>query len=336
MLLISFIIPVYNCESHIKECLTSLLQQGLNEEEYELIIINDGSTDNSLKIIKNKSIRFKHIKIIDQSNRGVSYSRNLGIEISQGYYICFIDADDRLIENGFKLIVKDFIYNYNFPEIIKYQMYTVDKFYKKHLDVINEYKVTFWGNIQEYIKKFGITFSTCNQLVSRNLIITNKIKYESILMGEDLLFNLRLYNDNKIQILSTNLNIYRYNVRNNSTVNNIDTQHNLKIFYSLIELYKYLIEYEKSTSYPIEYYEKYKIINRRWIFTRLCASRLSLKKISICIKLIKNYEIFKFKDKNNLLNRFMLFLLSNPFLLYVFSLTYRIFLVIVKPYIKRN
>lgn len=89
---VSFILPVYNVEPYLRECLDSILRQSLND--YEIILINDGSKDNSLAICKEYEAAHDNIKVIDQPNSGVSVARNTGMKAAQGKYICFMDADD--------------------------------------------------------------------------------------------------------------------------------------------------------------------------------------------------------------------------------------------------
>ena len=89
--LVSVIIPVYNVEKYIKQCLESIINQTL--KEIEIIIVNDGTKDNSMKIVE-EYIADKRIKIINKENGGISSARNAGMEIAQGEYIYFIDSDD--------------------------------------------------------------------------------------------------------------------------------------------------------------------------------------------------------------------------------------------------
>lgn len=89
---ISVIIPVYNSEKYLKECLDSIIQQTINP--IEIICIDDGSTDDSERIITSYKEQYDNIEIIKQSNKGSGPARNLGIEFSHGKYICFMDADD--------------------------------------------------------------------------------------------------------------------------------------------------------------------------------------------------------------------------------------------------
>lgn len=94
---ISIIVPVYNGEEHLKECLDSIVNQEYTN--LDIIIVNDGSTDNSLKICQDYSERDPRINLIDQSNQGRSTARNVGIEAAQGSCIAFVDQDDYIWPN---------------------------------------------------------------------------------------------------------------------------------------------------------------------------------------------------------------------------------------------
>lgn len=94
---ISVIIPVYNVEKYIKECLDSLIRQTF--ANIEIICVNDGSTDNSLLTLEEYAQKDSRIKVISQENLGVSEARNAGIKIAQGKYLSFIDPDDYVEDN---------------------------------------------------------------------------------------------------------------------------------------------------------------------------------------------------------------------------------------------
>lgn len=100
---ISIITSVYNTESYLKECLDSLLNQ--TNQDFELIIINDGSKDDSLKIIKNYENKIKNMIIIDKKNTGVADSRNKGLERATGDYMMFLDSDDYLETDAIEKII---------------------------------------------------------------------------------------------------------------------------------------------------------------------------------------------------------------------------------------
>ena len=102
---LSIIIPAYNAEKYLDECLASCYRQEMSECDYELIIINDGSTDGTLEKAQEWSASHSNIKIISQENKGLSRSRNAGIEASQGDYVMFLDSDDQLADNSIARIL---------------------------------------------------------------------------------------------------------------------------------------------------------------------------------------------------------------------------------------
>lgn len=128
---LSIIVPVYNVEKYIRPCMESIFRQGLDDDIFEVIIVNDGSTDNSMEMITDIIQQHNNINVINQENQGLSVARNNGMDIASGDYIQFVDSDDLLIENTVpylldkaissqaKLIVADFI-KMNDSEISEY------------------------------------------------------------------------------------------------------------------------------------------------------------------------------------------------------------------------
>ena len=102
--ILSIIIPVYNVEAFIERCLKSVEDQDLSLNEYEVISVNDGSTDCSLDILNRLSSHYHNIKIISQENKGLSEARNTGLKHATGKYIMFVDSDDWIEKNCLKKI----------------------------------------------------------------------------------------------------------------------------------------------------------------------------------------------------------------------------------------
>ncbi|MCU7212133.1 glycosyltransferase family 2 protein [Turicibacter sanguinis] len=101
---ISIIVPIYNVEKYLSKCVDSILNQSF--KDFELILVNDGSTDESGKICDAYSLKDKRIKVIHQSNKGVGSARNVGINCAIGEYIAFIDPDDYIHENMYEILYK--------------------------------------------------------------------------------------------------------------------------------------------------------------------------------------------------------------------------------------
>ena len=96
MVKLSIVIPVYNVEHYLDECVSSLYNQDIHEEDFEVLLIDDGSTDNSLSIAKQWAEKHGNVRVFHQENQGQGPARNLGIDNAIGDYICFVDSDDWL------------------------------------------------------------------------------------------------------------------------------------------------------------------------------------------------------------------------------------------------
>lgn len=109
-MILSIVIPVYNVEEYIRQCLESVLTQDIPYSDYEIIIVNDGSTDLSLPIAEDYANRYSNINIYSQENKGLSAARNTGLIHTKGDYVWFVDSDDFLEKNCFKEIA-ELLYN---------------------------------------------------------------------------------------------------------------------------------------------------------------------------------------------------------------------------------
>lgn len=100
---LSIIIPVYNVESYINQCLDSIVSQTIPAEDFEVIIINDGTRDNSGDIAREYEKKYSNVRVYDFENAGISVARNRGIDLAKGRYIYFVDSDDFIIPNSLRL-----------------------------------------------------------------------------------------------------------------------------------------------------------------------------------------------------------------------------------------
>ncbi|MDU3526247.1 glycosyltransferase family 2 protein [Clostridium sp.] len=243
----SIIVPVYNIQVYIEECLMSIRNQDI--KDIEIICVNDCSTDNSLNIL-NKIIKIDdRIKIINhERNKGLSAARNTGIREAKGKYILFIDGDDILVENSLKRIYlqiknKDldilrcnFIYFYNNRNIYtENKRYDIDK-----RNIINgeelfvslykskEYKPMAWMNI--YRREF---------LLKNNLFFCDGI------LHEDVEFTPRAFARAKNTDIA-NINLIIYRIRDNSITSTFNPKKNRDLLYIII-LLKEMIENEVSS-----------------------------------------------------------------------------------------
>lgn len=217
MILLSIIVPVYNIENYITRCIESLLNQGFSQNEYEIILINDGSTDNSEQICLHYATLYNNIIFKSQINQGVSAARNSGLEMARGKYICFVDGDDYLISNGLSTVFYNYTSKDN-PDITIYQRYII----KNHLDHPTENKSpkgekTFEGNGQNYILKNGLIFNITTTIFKKSFLTENNLKFSNYTIAEDFLFFTSALFLNPT-VISTSYNIYRYIMHGNSII----------------------------------------------------------------------------------------------------------------------
>ena len=119
---ISVIIPVYNCEKYIKSCVESLKKQTLPADDFQVIFINDGSSDNGGEICANYAREDKNIVYFAKENGGVSSARNKGIELAEGKYVMFLDADDTLSAGSLKALYNFFEAHYDEVDLVTYSI----------------------------------------------------------------------------------------------------------------------------------------------------------------------------------------------------------------------
>ncbi len=176
---LSVVIPLYNCEPYIAMCLDSILQQGLEESEYEVVVVNDGSTDKGADIASEYCKSYVNFRLLNKENGGISSARNLGMDEAKGEYIYFVDADDRLIANGMRTLYDSYLRGKKHPDMITFWSHTVDRYYKaKDWDYIRPHKELFRGSFPDYANTYGIGFAPVwNRILSRKFLVDNNIRF---------------------------------------------------------------------------------------------------------------------------------------------------------------
>lgn len=207
--MISIIIPVYNSEKYIKECLNSIFNNSI--ENLEIIIIDDGSSDNSKLYIDEFLIKYNNIKYFYQENKGVSKARNLGVLKSSGDYIMFLDSDDCL-SSDFMDLVNEKIINEK-PDCI---LYGHNKFFNdgkkiiSKIDFLSENKIYNNYEILDNILNFKIKGYICDKIFKKYIWENNKIEFSNMKYCEDWFpITKAIYYSKKISVISKDIYCYR-------------------------------------------------------------------------------------------------------------------------------
>ena len=233
--MISIIVPVYNAEKYLEQCVKSILNQ--NYSDFELLLIDDGSTDESAKICD--SFIYDHrVRTFHRTNSGVSSSRNFGLDNAKGEYITFIDSDDWIEESYLSVLMQNLIENevdisscncFVESATKKYVRGTYESKLLSNIDALNCYSKYYfsvvWGRIYKSSILKGIRFN------------------ENIYYSEDTLFYTEAAINSKILYFDSTP-LYHYRINENSAMNKkFDLRKRITDFYARLEIVK---EYESN------------------------------------------------------------------------------------------
>ena len=225
--LVSIIVPVYNVEKYVSECVNSLRRQSYNK--IEIILVDDGSKDRSGLICDSFMKIDKRITVIHKKNEGLGYARNAGLNVAKGEYVYFIDSDDIVGENIISELVAilrknscdTVIGGYTRVDNVGKQLYeTAYKsfLYESNSSIKNELLPRLFGSSP--IKRDSVRMSVWNVLFSMSIIKENKLSFlsERDVVSEDIIWDIDYYK-NAQKVLLTNFTDYFYRKRDKSLTN---------------------------------------------------------------------------------------------------------------------
>ncbi|NLM05238.1 MAG: glycosyltransferase [Clostridiales bacterium] len=238
---LSIIIPIYNMEKYLEECIESIFNNKKINYDFEVICINDGSTDSSLEILENYKEKYSvdKLKIISIKNSGVSAARNIGIKEARGEYITFIDSDDWISD--------DFLES-TFTAIDENQD---SELYIFNTDFVGKKTINHKEKISDTV--FNTENHACAKIFKRDIIEKNDIEFPVHLkLAEDMVFTFKyIFMISKIKYIDKSIYCYRCNREGSTMTTQVSRFYN-QIFYACDELYNYSIEKKKFSDFKEE------------------------------------------------------------------------------------
>lgn len=280
---ISIIIPVYNVEKYIKRCLDSVINQ--TYKNIEVILINDGSLDNSGLICNEYAKKYNNIKVFHKENGGVSSARNLGIDKANGEYLAFVDPDDFIDKYMYEKLYNS-IKKFNSEIAVSSFSYIINGIEDKQ-DISNK-EIVFSKEvvIEKYFQNvypFNYSF-LCNKLFKKELF--NEVRLNvKILVQEDTEIMIKLYNKSK-KISYIGEALYFYELRNESLTSNKISRGKITTEQAFLEIYKY-------TKKSLSQFKSQALLKYTSYF------------FNIIIEIIKNYDEYEY-DYYNLIRKLRL------------------------------
>ena len=314
--MISIIVPVYNVESYLKECLESIRQQTFTD--FEVILVNDGSTDSSKEICERFCQQDSRFKLVTQANQGVSIARNRGVRESIGEYIMFVDSDDVIKAN-----ILDVLLSYMKADVDLVECNLVRD--QEELHKNKPIRVIFEGNSTAAIIKCialkEVNYSPCAKLYRREIVekvpFLEGVIYEDVYTGINFLKNIR-------KMLVVDLTGYYYRFSSNSIMTTSFNEKNLDIFKvgnQLIESFQddaYLLPY-------IGYFMFYLGVSHYY--------RDGITKKSPCVSLYENFikeSAFIAKQSQEVVRKYRLLRLYLIAPKYFFTITHPVYQFLYK------
>ncbi|MEW4924514.1 glycosyltransferase [Algibacter sp. 2305UL17-15] len=230
---LSIVIPLYNKEQFIERCLLSLINQDVSLHEYEIIIINDGSTDSSASIVEIYKKKYSNIHLFNQKNLGPSAARNKGIDVAKGEYIYFIDADDYLAENVLNILLK--LAEKNNLEILGFNSIyrTDDAKIESSTPVVNDFSLNVMDGIT-FIGECDYRNEVWWYLIKKDFLIDIGLRFvERKFMVEDSIFTSNIFVKAN-RVAKKNMDVHRFVRVENSVTTSTDNTHLKKFIFDLV------------------------------------------------------------------------------------------------------
>lgn len=209
--LLSIIVPVYNVERYISRCMESIFNQGLNEKDYEVIIVNDGTQDRSMEVIQDIISQHDNVTIVNQENQSLSVARNNGIAKAKGEYILMPDSDDLLIKNSLDVLLELALEFKADLVVADFLEMTDDEI--KHLDIVRQKSLKVKEKTGEQLFLEDLNPRQCyvwRTLYRRAFIQENKLTFVPGVRYQDVPFTHECYlRAGKCLRVSRLLNVYR-------------------------------------------------------------------------------------------------------------------------------
>lgn len=313
---ISLIIAAYNVESFIEKCILSCLHQDLSNDSFEVIVVDDGSTDDTALILEKSKSDFSNLKIIKQKNSGLGATRNTGLLEAKGEYVWFIDGDDYIKENCL-IQITNFLNDRNLDccvldyNVVSNKNITQNSLFQESLENKNE---IFTG--ENYYYKYYEKNYTWIFIFKKSIFIDNRIYFrERINMQDSEILPKLMYNIKRLSFLHKNL--YYYVQHPNSFTNSTDNIKRLNYFNSIIQVKKSLeiqsIDLKNQQKLNIGIQKKIESLHTIILF-HLTFFKYDNKMMQRIIKLLKSNDSYPLKATINGKMKFVQIALNiNPF-----------------------
>lgn len=286
---LSIIVPIYKVEQYLRKCVDSLLYQDLSRDEYEVILVDDGSPDKCGAICEEYASEFAHVKVVHRENGGLSAARNSGIEVAQGRFVLFVDPDDYLEPNVLKTLIEKMetdhldILRFNYRNVNeKYEVFEPNKVSKPFVD----YRDSVCNGLTFLTDRLGFGCYAWQFVIKRDLL-------EDCVFKEGIYFEDTEWTPRVLlkahRVTSTSMMVYNYLLREGSITQSVDEKKKRKVLNDKLKLIDSMMA------------QKFGISDKRWFEGMISQIVLSIlgyvcrynkeERLSVC-QTLKSKKVF--------------------------------------------
>ncbi len=339
-MLLSVVIPMFNGEKYISECIHSIVEQELSGNDLEIIVVDDGSTDGGADIVKELMKIYDNIILLQQDNQGLGKSRNNGADVAKGEWIHFVDCDDRISDNSYQLILDQLfvsIQNGFVPDVVSFKSQTL-----KGGKITHPYtptnQIQFQGTFFDYVNNYGFRIPVWGYWISRRFWDSMGVRFSSMSYAEDVMFNVELFHKYNNLICVLDIIVYDYIVQSNSITTNQSVSRLSQAIKDMADIYRFVEVIMKTSKYDsLVFAQPFRLLSQP-AFARLITGKFSVKERKELILYCTERRLFPLQ---NLINSKVMkignSLIRHPRLMSSASSVYRrIFIPYVKPHLDSN
>ncbi|MGO1632538.1 bifunctional glycosyltransferase/CDP-glycerol:glycerophosphate glycerophosphotransferase [Staphylococcus equorum] len=244
--LLSIIVPIYNVQGYLHDCINSLLEQNIDSELYEIILINDGSKDKSKEIIDRYSEMYKNIRVFHFQNNGLGATRNKGIKLAKGKYIAFLDSDDFVPKNAYGNLLESAEHNNADVVTSPVERFEDGKYTRSGLHKKVDFTPKIGTTLNETLSLLYDTTST-NKIYNLSFLKANNLYFPENVVYEDIYFTMSVYaKSTKINTIEDVTYIWR--IRTGETISISQDRFNIQSYKDRLKVCLDTLNYFKNNT----------------------------------------------------------------------------------------
>ena len=288
--LVSVIMPAYNAENTIENSILSVLAQSY--DNIELIIVNDGSKDKTADVCQ--GFDDDRIVYIYQDNQGPSGARNTGLKLCRGSFVCFVDSDDEIDKEYVRELYNTIIYRNSQLAICGVRDVWGDSYSCNTFEDYHTFDTPLQNERFLRLLESGLLNSACNKLYVTEIILNNNIRFESIVLVEDILFNIIYYSKIKTASVSP-LSLYYYKHENSVLTRNV-SPHMYDSYYRVHSLLLSLVPNSMNQLIHVAMYHQYFSIFNKYMLSIVDTSKINVEILSFLHGQMRNTLVVRSFD----------------------------------------